>query len=64
MDPNFHQADREDSDQTGRMPRLIVVLAGHAGHYVGFVILGHLCLIDASIITFGLISVLRPFNTF
>ena len=28
---------REDSDQTGRMPRLIWVFAGRIGHFVGFV---------------------------
>ena len=28
-DPNFLHADSEDSDQTGRMPRLIWVFAGH-----------------------------------
>ena len=27
----------EDSDQTGRMPRLIWVFAGRTGHFVGFV---------------------------
>ena len=27
-DPSFLHADKEDSDQTGRMPRLIWVLAG------------------------------------
>ena len=27
-DPKFLQADNEDSDQTGRMPRLIWVFAG------------------------------------
>ena len=27
-DPGFLHADREDSDQTGRMPRLIWVFAG------------------------------------
>ena len=27
----------EASDQTGRMPRLIWVFAGHKGHFVGFV---------------------------
>ena len=32
-------ADREDSDQTGWMPRLIGVLAGRTGHIVGFVVL-------------------------
>ena len=29
----------EDSDQTGRMPRLIWVIAGRTGHFVGFVML-------------------------
>ena len=28
-DPSFLLADSEDSDQTGRMPRLIWVFAGH-----------------------------------
>ena len=28
-DPSFLHADSEDSDQTGRMPRLIRVFAGH-----------------------------------
>ena len=36
-DPRFHQADSEDSDQTGRMPRLIWVFTGCTGHLVGFV---------------------------
>ena len=35
-DQRFLQADSEDSDQTGRMPRLIWVLAGHTCHFVGF----------------------------
>ena len=34
----FLHADREDSDQTGRMPRLIRVFAGHTDHFVGFVV--------------------------
>ena len=33
----IHWADCEDSDQTGRMQRLIWVFAGHKGHFVGFV---------------------------
>ena len=33
-----HWAHYEDSDQTGRMPRLIWVVAGHKGHSVGFVV--------------------------
>ena len=36
-DPSLLQADSADSDQTGRMPRLIWVFAGHTGHFVGFV---------------------------
>ena len=31
------RADTEGSDQTGWMPRLIRVFAGHTGHFVGFV---------------------------
>ena len=33
----FLQVDSEDSDQTGGMRRLICVLAGRNGHFVGFV---------------------------
>ena len=33
----FLHADSEDSDQTGQIPRLIWVFAGHTGHFVGFV---------------------------
>ena len=33
----FLHADSEDSDQTGRMRRLICVFAGRNGHFVGFV---------------------------
>ena len=36
-DPSFLHADSEDSDQTGRMPRLIWVFAGRTCHFVGFV---------------------------
>ena len=36
-DHNFLQANSEDSDQTGQMPRLIWVFAGHTYHFVGFV---------------------------
>ena len=36
-DPLFLHADSEDSDQTGRMPRLIWVFAGRTDHFVGFV---------------------------
>ena len=32
-----HWVHSEDSDQTGRMPRLIWVFTGHTGHFVGFV---------------------------
>ena len=33
----FLHADGKDSDQTGRMPRLIWVFCGRTGHFVGFV---------------------------
>ena len=33
----FLHADSEDSDQTWRKPRLIRVIAGHKGDFVGFV---------------------------
>ena len=36
-DPNFLHAVSKDSDQTGQMPRLISVFAGHTCHFVGFV---------------------------
>ena len=36
-DPSFLHADSEDSDQTGRMPRLTWVFAGRTCHFVGFV---------------------------
>ena len=36
-DSSFLHADSEDSDQTGRMPRLIWVFAGRTCHFVGFV---------------------------
>ena len=36
-DPSFLNADSDDSDQTGRMPRLIWVLVGRTCHFVGFV---------------------------
>ena len=36
-DPSCLHADSKDSDQTGRMPRLIWVFAGRTCHFVGFV---------------------------
>ena len=36
-DRNFLHADSEDSDQTGRMPRLIWVFPGRTCHFVSFV---------------------------
>ena len=36
-DPNFLHADSKDSDQTGRMPRLIWVFTWRTCHFVGFV---------------------------
>ena len=32
----FLYADSEESDQTGQVPRLIRVVAGHKGHFAGF----------------------------
>ena len=37
--PMFLHADSEDSDQTGRMPRLIWTIDGRTGHFVDFVML-------------------------
>ena len=34
-----HWWHSEDSDHTGRMPRLFCVFAGRTGHFVGFVVL-------------------------
>ena len=42
-DPSFLQADSEDSDQSGRMPRLIWVFAGCTCHFVGFVMRRLIC---------------------
>ena len=39
-DPSFLHTDSENSDQTGRMPRLICVFAGRTCHFVGLVMLG------------------------
>ena len=36
-DPSFLHADSEDSDQSGRIPRLIWVFDGRTCHFVGFV---------------------------
>ena len=38
-----HWAHREDSDQIGRMPRLIWVSAGRTCHFVGFVVRQLIC---------------------
>ena len=43
-DPSFLRADSEDSDQTGRMPRLIWDFAGRTCHSVGFVVRWLICL--------------------
>ena len=43
MDPRFLHADSEDSDQTGRLPRLIWVFTWRTDNFVGFVMfLAHL----------------------
>ena len=39
----FPHVDNEDSDQLGRMARLIGVFAGHTCHFVGFVVLRLIC---------------------
>ena len=38
-----HRAHSVDSDQTGRMPRLIWVFAGRTCHFVGFVTMRLIC---------------------
>ena len=43
-EPSFLHADSEDSDQTGRMPRMIRVFAERTGHFVGFVVRWLKCL--------------------
>ena len=45
-DPSFLHVDSKDSDQTGRMPRLIWVFAGCTYHFVGFVKRWLICDID------------------
>ena len=42
-DPSFLHADSEDTDQTGRMPRLILVFAGRTCYFVGFVVRWLIC---------------------
>ena len=42
-EPSFLHEDSEDSDQTGRMPRLILVFAGRTCHFVGFVLKRLIC---------------------
>ena len=37
-DPSFLHADSKNSDETGRMPRLIWIFAGRTCHFVGFVL--------------------------
>ena len=42
----FFHVDSKNSDQTERMPRLIIVLAGCTGHFVGFAMIRLVCLPD------------------
>ena len=42
-DPSFLHADSEDSDQTGRMPRLIWIFAERTCLFVGFVMRWLIC---------------------
>ena len=44
-DPSFLHADSEDSDQTGRMPRLTWVFAVRTCHFAGFVMRQHIFLL-------------------
>ena len=52
-DLSFLHADSEDADQTGRMPRLILVFAGRTCHFVGFVMgwLNYVCQHNFAIIS-------------
>ena len=59
-DPNFLHADSEDSDQTGRMPRLIWVFAGRTCHLVGFVMRRLKYLYEHSIAVIKLSLCIRP----
>ena len=43
-DPSYLHADSEDSDQTGRMSRLICVFAGRTYHFVDFVMSRLICM--------------------
>ena len=43
-DPRCLHADSEDSDQTGRMPRLIWVFARRTDHFIGFVMQQLICI--------------------
>ena len=43
MDPMILHADSEDSDQTGRISRLIGVFAERTGHFVCFVMHRLIC---------------------
>ena len=52
-DPSFLHADSEDSDQTGRMPRLIWVFAGRTSHFVGFVMSRLNCWKTKQILTYN-----------
>ena len=41
---------KEDTDQTGRMPRLILVFTGRTGHFVGFVMRRLICSLCVKVI--------------
>ena len=55
-DPSFLHADSEDSDQSGRMPRLIWVFAGRTYHFVGFVV-RRLISVESDIVNFYFLTV-------
>ena len=56
-DPRFLIADSEDSDQTGQMPRLVWVLAGYTGHFVGFVVCRLIHVYNTNVIFFIIVPI-------
>ena len=61
-DPNFLQVDSKDSDQTGRMPRLIWVFAGRTCRFVCFVMM-RLILVDLKSVLYPKLNELRHVKT-
>ena len=61
-----HWAHSEDSDQTGRMPRLIWVFAGRTVNFVGFVMrrLNSHCVYCCQHVTFVVITTMQILSVF